>query len=89
VRYDDDHLADLLRALPPPPAHVVSAAKALFEHVDVDLLDDAGHADDADRGGHDDDAFPDHPPIADDHDADAFDHDLDDGDAGDHHDDWS
>ena len=52
MRYDDEHLGDLLRALPPPPVHVVTTAKELFAHFS-DQPDEPGAQEDS-QEGHDD-----------------------------------
>ena len=60
MKYDDDHLAELLRALPAPPVHVVAGAKALFEHLDPEpeQTADESEVDETPSGHSDDELLP-------------------------------
>ena len=79
MKYDDDHLAELLRALPAPPVHVVAGAKALFDHLVPDaepVSDDSGMDDETPSAHSDDDML-----APSDDDFDPFDGSPDDHDA--------
>ena len=60
MKYDDEHLAELLRALPAPPVHVVAGAKALFEHLDPEpeQTADESEVDETPSGHSDDELLP-------------------------------
>lgn len=60
MRFDDEHLAELLRVLPPAPEHVVAGAKALFEHLGEapDEPVDEGDAEDGVAGPSDEQPLP-------------------------------
>ena len=76
MRHDDEHLAELLRALPPPPAHLLEAVKELPLH-----FPDEAAAVDVDDGD-DDDGTSGHDTTADHHTSIDDDTMFDDGSAG-------